>query len=238
MANKALTSLILGSFWLFSGLPIQENTAPKVKIHVPNNNNSISWNRVVPYRITVSDLEDGSSAYDEIAMNEVILTIKYVPDATKANDFLATEAKKNWDTLSWMGRNACFTCHRAKDKLIGPSFSEIAKRYSEQPDSVLFLVQKIMNGGKGNWGEQIMPAQPHLLPEQVEGVIKWILRNGKAEDLNYFSGLEGAFRTRAKPADGEKNGLYVLQAHYLDHGLKGNSPDGKLGSDSLFLRLD
>ncbi|MGB5273829.1 MAG: c-type cytochrome, partial [Flavobacteriaceae bacterium] len=178
MTKKILTYLVFGSslclLWSFL---VQENAAPEVKLILTRGNEALEQNSLVSYRIEVSDKEDGISDYGEIPMNEVILSVKYVSDSSKVKAYLASHANKNYRVLSWMGSNACFTCHRAKDRLIGPSFSEIAKRYSEQPNSVSKLSEKIIKGSQGTWGDQIMPAQTHLPPDQVQGVVQWILLN-------------------------------------------------------------
>ncbi len=236
MKKKILAYLAFGStlclFWSFLA---QENNAPEVRLILPRGNGPLEPNTLVPYRIEVADKEDGTSDYGEIPMNEVILSVKYVSDSSKVKTYLASDANKNYRVLSWMGSNACFTCHRAKDRLIGPSFSEIAKRYSEQPNSVSELSEKVIKGSQGTWGAQIMPAQTHLPPDQVQGVVQWILRNAQAEDYSYFPGLQGAFRTLEVKPGTRQGGTYVLSAHYLDHGVNENLPQSKLGKDVLVL---
>jgi cytochrome c len=236
MTKKILTYLVFGSslclLWSFL---VQDNTAPEVKLMLTRGNGAVGPNTLVPYRIEVLDKEDGASDYGEIPMNEVILTVKYVSDSSKTKAYLASDANKNDRVLSWMGSNGCFTCHRAKDRLIGPSFSEIAERYSEQANRVSKLSEKVIKGSQGVWGDQIMPAQTHLPADQVQGVIQWILRNARAEDYNFLPGLQGAFRTwEVKPGTGV-GGAYVLSAHYLDHGMNDNPPQSKLGKDVLVL---
>ncbi len=236
MTKKILTYWVFGSslclLWSFLA---QENTAPEVKLILTRGNGPLKPNTLVPYRIEVDDKEDGISEYGEIPMNEVILSVKFVSDSSKAKAFLTSDAIKNYQVLSWMGSNACFTCHRAKDRLIGPPFSEIAERYSEQPNSVSELSEKVIKGSQGTWGDQIMPAQTHLPPDQIQDVIQWILRNAQAEDYSYFPGLQGAFRTWELKSGMEPGGAYVLSAHYLDHGLNEKPPQGKLGKDLLIL---
>lgn len=238
MTKKILTSLVFGSsLFLFWSFLAQENTAPEVKLILTRGDGPLEPNTLVPYRIEVTDKEDGTSDYGEIPMNEVILTVKYVSDSSKANTYLASDANKNNRALSWMGSNACFTCHRAKERLIGPSFSEIAKRYSEQKNSVSELSEKVIKGSQGTWGGQIMPAQMHLPPDQIQDVIQWILLNAQAEDYSYFPGLQGAFRTWDLKSGTRPGGAYILSAHYLDHGANDNPPKSKLGKDLLVLLL-
>jgi len=46
----------------------------------------------------------------------------------------------------------CKTCHKVDEKSIGPSFTDVAKRYAKDPEMVSKLMGKIVKGGSGNWG--------------------------------------------------------------------------------------
>lgn len=51
----------------------------------------------------------------------------------------------------------CRACHHDSNKLVGPSYKEVAAKYSEK--DLDYLAQKIIDGGKGVWGE--IPMTPH-----------------------------------------------------------------------------
>lgn len=53
----------------------------------------------------------------------------------------------------------CKTCHHATNKLVGPSHTDVAKKYEFTKASVTLLAGKIINGGSGVWGE--IPMSPH-----------------------------------------------------------------------------
>ncbi|MEJ5051456.1 c-type cytochrome [Chryseobacterium culicis] len=67
----------------------------------------------------------------------------------------------------------CLTCHKIDSKLIGPSYQEVAAKYTET--DLDMLAQKIIDGGKGNWGE--IPMTPHtgLSKENARQMVKYIL---------------------------------------------------------------
>ncbi|WP_276967930.1 c-type cytochrome [Chryseobacterium sp.] len=67
----------------------------------------------------------------------------------------------------------CLTCHTIDSKLIGPSYQEVAAKYSDA--DLDMLAQKIIDGGKGNWGE--IPMTPHtgLSKENARQMVKYIL---------------------------------------------------------------
>ena len=53
----------------------------------------------------------------------------------------------------------CKTCHHATNKLVGPSHTDVAKKYEFTKANVSLLAGKIINGGSGVWGE--IPMSPH-----------------------------------------------------------------------------
>ncbi|TWP25185.1 c-type cytochrome [Apibacter muscae] len=67
----------------------------------------------------------------------------------------------------------CLSCHKENAKLIGPSFKEIADRYSNKDIDV--LTDRIINGGKGNWGDIPMQEHPNLSKEEAKIMIEYIL---------------------------------------------------------------
>ncbi|MEI9946523.1 MAG: hypothetical protein WDN26_20160 [Chitinophagaceae bacterium] len=59
-----------------------------------------------------------------------------------------------------VGGNDCFTCHSVTDKIIGPSYKDVADKYAGMPDTIIsHLANKIIAGGTGVWGE--VPMVPH-----------------------------------------------------------------------------
>ena len=220
-----------------------ENNSPKVTITTPLNDNKLQWNSVVPYTIRVADAEDGNSDYGEISNNEVLLVIKYVPDSTQAKKYLVDRSRLDHEPLLWMTRTTCFSCHAAKTTLIGPSFYQIAQRYRGQLNSIDSLSKKIINGSTGTWGDLKMPPHPELKADQVKKIVEWILKNNDDPDQDYKVGIEGVFRTKAKPVSNGGKGAYILMAIYGDHGPKNVQHDGgvvqqgsKTGQQSVVLR--
>lgn len=67
----------------------------------------------------------------------------------------------------------CLSCHKVDAKLIGPSYQEIAAKYTDA--DVDKLAQKIIDGGKGVWGE--VPMTPHagMSKENAQKMVQYIL---------------------------------------------------------------
>ncbi|MGA9211265.1 c-type cytochrome [Kaistella sp.] len=67
----------------------------------------------------------------------------------------------------------CLTCHKVDAKLVGPSYQEVADKYTEA--DLDMLANKIIDGGKGNWGE--IPMTPHtgMSKENAKKMVEYIL---------------------------------------------------------------
>ena len=235
MENKLLSF----GFTLLASLSFaQENEPPNVEIISPSEKIELKGNTVVPYRIAISDKEDGNSEYDEINVNEVVLTVTYLSDASKIKKYVEEEVEPRSATLSLIAASNCFTCHQAKHKLIGPSFEEIAKRYSSMNDSKAYLTQKINQGSSGIWGDEIMPGQPELEKEKVEQILDWIFTNAQDPNYTFYSGTEGAFKTKKMPQNETKKAVYVLYALYADHGINEYFERSKKGTHTVMLNFE
>lgn len=76
-------------------------------------------------------------------------------------------------------KNACMACHAVERKLVGPSYSDVAKKYAGQKDAVATLTKSIKAGGAGKWGPVPMPAQANLIEADAAALAAWILAGAK-----------------------------------------------------------
>jgi len=62
---------------------------------------------------------------------------------------------------------------KESDVIVGPSYQEVADNYTEA--DIDMLATKIIEGGKGNWGE--IPMTPHtgMSPENAKKMVEYIL---------------------------------------------------------------
>lgn len=67
----------------------------------------------------------------------------------------------------------CLTCHKMDTKLVGPSYQEVAAKYTEA--DVDKLATKIIEGGKGVWGEIPMTAHKGMSPDNAKKMVEYIL---------------------------------------------------------------
>jgi cytochrome c len=72
-------------------------------------------------------------------------------------------------------KNSCFGCHMLDSKLVGPSFKEVAQRYTGQDEALSKVAKTVREGGSGKWGQIPMPAQEQLSPADAKALAQWIL---------------------------------------------------------------
>jgi cytochrome c len=74
-----------------------------------------------------------------------------------------------------MDNSDCRTCHKLDEASIGPAYTAVAAKYKKDQKSVDHLVNKIINGGGGVWGETVMPAHPGIKPAEAKQIVDYIL---------------------------------------------------------------
>ncbi len=77
--------------------------------------------------------------------------------------------------LELIGKSDCLTCHKVKDKLIGPSYAEVAAKYENTEATINLLAGKIIKGGKGVWGEVPMTPHPQISEADATQMVKYIM---------------------------------------------------------------
>jgi len=77
-------------------------------------------------------------------------------------------------------RSGCLECHSVDQKKVGPAYRDVAARYRSDRRAAEALMEKIRNGGKGNWtditGGKSMPPHSNLLSAaEIARLVKWVL---------------------------------------------------------------
>jgi cytochrome c len=71
----------------------------------------------------------------------------------------------------------CTGCHTANERMIGPSYKEIADKYSDK--DIETLASKIIEGGSGVWGSVPMQPHPQVSKEDAKKMVEYILSQKK-----------------------------------------------------------
>lgn len=73
-------------------------------------------------------------------------------------------------------KHACVACHVVKGaKTVGPSYAEVAKKYTGQKDAEAKLAEKVKKGSQGVWGQVPMPPNAAIPDADVRTLVKWVL---------------------------------------------------------------
>lgn len=94
--------------------------------------------------------------------------------AASADTASTTAAAKPEDEGKALVEGAdCLSCHKVDSKLVGPAYQDVAKKYTDA--DIDHLAQKVIDGGKGVWGD--IPMTPHagLSKENAQKMVKYIL---------------------------------------------------------------
>ena len=72
-------------------------------------------------------------------------------------------------------RKACLSCHGVDQRVVGPAFRDVAKRYKGDGAAEARLVDKVRRGGSGSWGPLSMPPNPDLAAADAATLVRWVL---------------------------------------------------------------
>ena len=109
--------------------------------------------------ITVGLTSCGGAKKEEAKEEEEEKTEQAYDDyeTTEPKDASAEDLIKQGQALT--DASDCKTCHHPTNKIVGPSHTDVAKKYEFTKANVALLAGKIKNGGSGVWGE--IPMSPH-----------------------------------------------------------------------------
>jgi cytochrome c len=99
-------------------------------------------------------------------------------DLTLTAAVVKSDALSN-DPVSLSKKYACIACHGINNKIVGPSFVDVAARYKGNAAADKLLVERIRNGSAGNWSNTPMPAQTAPSDIELSSLVNWILSGAK-----------------------------------------------------------
>ncbi|WPP48110.1 PQQ-dependent sugar dehydrogenase [Catalinimonas niigatensis] len=186
------------------------NERPSVEIALTSNASFYWENHPIQYDIKVSDKEDGNLSDGGISPQRVSFAFAYSMDGAVAEDALGHQSSVNG--LSLIEGSGCKACHSFEKQSVGPAYQEVAKRYETTDENKAMLVNKILKGGSGNWGDRAMPAQ--VVTEEEAGIIVDYLLSLDAQGASLpLSGILTPTDHIANPG-----GKYIFKVNYTDQG--------------------
>lgn len=67
----------------------------------------------------------------------------------------------------------CLNCHGIENKIVGPAYKDVAKKYQGQ-NVTDQLADKVMKGGGGVWGGMAMPPNA-VTSDEAKQLVTWVL---------------------------------------------------------------
>ncbi len=79
-------------------------------------------------------------------------------------------------------KSDCNTCHHVTNTLVGPSHTDVAKKYEFTNENIELIAGRIINGSSGIWGPVMMTPHADLSQEDALKMARYVLSlDGEAE---------------------------------------------------------
>ncbi|MEZ5566315.1 MAG: cytochrome C552 [Gammaproteobacteria bacterium] len=88
----------------------------------------------------------------------------------------ATKAGTEIDVQALLDNHACLGCHAVDEKIVGPAFQDVAKRYKGQANALASVATSIQEGGTGKWGPVAMPHSTNLTDAEASALAEFVLK--------------------------------------------------------------
>ena len=201
------------------------NEPPVVKFNVTAGNSSFFFpGKSIEYNVTVADKEDGSLQNKRILPSRISISANYLSEGYNMTAIASKQGSVDASAeyagaISLINKMDCKSCHSVTEKVIGPSFTQVAQKYKGVPTAPDKLVKKIMNGGAGVWGDAIMSPHPTLADPDGKAIVKYILSLAYPPRRAKSLPITGTY-TATVPEGENTDGSFILRAAYTDRGSK------------------
>jgi len=200
---------------------IAGNAAPQLSINIEGSHKFYSVGKTIKYEVKLSDKEDGSLRNGSIKPSEIKFNILYLPEGINVPEEVKNESMQPRSKFAraevMINEGDCRSCHSMNRESIGPTYREIAERYKNDKETINYLSNKIINGGKGAWGEVTMSAHPDMNPTDAKKIAKYILSLADADKIADSLPLKGQYTFEIPEGDNGK-GIFLFKAAYTDKG--------------------
>lgn len=202
------------------------NDLPEINITF-NGNSRFYWdNSTFEYMVSVTDTEDGSIG-NGIDASAVTFTADYLARGHDVTEIIQGHQANMEASAHLVGKalfegSDCKACHQLNDKSVGPTLTAIADKYAGNESVIKGLVDKVIKGGSGVWGDLMMSPHPQVTSVEAEKMVRYVLSlsNKSAKVGLPYKGAVALNQHKAT----EKEGTYIFTASYTDKGANGMKP--------------
>lgn len=218
------------------------NELPELSWEITGGNSSFYWPDSpidIKYKVDVNDAEDGKLSDGSLDASRVIVSFDYLAEGSDKVLAMKDHADMADTGYSAVGKNLisgsdCISCHKEKEKSIGPSYIDVANKYANNSGAADMLAGKIINGGSGNWGEIAMAAHPDLSPTEAKQMAEYILSLSESAAPKTSKYPPTGSYTSKSHIGSKTQGTYILTASYTDQG--GGEIEGLNAQQTFLLR--
>lgn len=191
------------------------NVAPEIAINLKGNKSFYFPNKEVAYAVVVKDENHPDAAED---LSSLVVSADYIEGLDQAEasmgHLIMTDAMMGKALVESL---TCKSCHKVDEVSIGPAYTAVAEKYQGNPQAETHLINKILKGGSGVWGEVMMPANPDMKEADADKIVTWVLSLAGDQKGNQSLPASGSLDpTVGKPLSA--NGVFILSASYTDKG--------------------
>lgn len=199
------------------------NAPPDLQVSIEGNQSFFQSNQPIQYAVAVSDKEDGNSDDGSISPEAVQVRLKHLQNSTDVGAIREVESLDASTTAFLQGKQLmdgsdCRACHALDAESVGPSLLQISERYDKAEEA--HLIEKVLKGGTGVWGDKIMSAHPQHTEAEAKSMVQYILALTESSEEAQVLPLSGKISTyKASNKD-----LLVLISSYVDKGANDQPP--------------
>jgi cytochrome c len=215
------------------------NSMPVIAVNAGSNTTFFWDNASVNYQVDVTDKEDGSLKAGGIDPSKVKVYVDYLPQGKDMIEVFGHQTKDAEAPTAvhpgslLINKSDCKACHAIDKKSVGPAYIDVAKKYQNDKEAINRLAKKVINGGGGVWGENVMSAHPQLSEADAKEMVGYVLSLANEKQQKVSMEPQGTFTANQHLGKGEE-GSYVISAYYTDKGTKEVGP--LMGRGLMLLR--
>ncbi|MFT4550756.1 MAG: cytochrome c, partial [Verrucomicrobiales bacterium] len=205
------------------------NSPPSLHFVQPVDGGFFDWGDPIDYQVSIDDAEDGRSEDRAATMKmRFLLTQRYLSASPQdAESAHLGGVGKHAAAVGMIKSSDCFNCHALGQKIVGPSFREIAARYAGDESAVAAAATRIIKGSSKVWGDVPMLPHAQFSDAEARAMVRWILSlKDEAQDEAASQSFSGNFSaTPPQWAASDKVGVISQwEAAYTDFGAPGATP--------------
>lgn len=197
------------------------NDPPDLSVSLEDDNQFFWDNRSIDYKVEIRDREDGNSNSNEFNLEGAQIAFSYIPEGEDLAS-LGHQVDEKPTGLTLIEGSDCKACHGLDKKVNGPSYVQISDQYTESNRE--YLADKIIDGGSGVWGENMMSAHPQLDKTDVFKMVDYILSTSVSSDIDSESLPLVGKLVFDKHLNSDGLGKYAFITRYTDQGNENIAP--------------